>query len=58
MTDRTTKILLGFIAFGLWANLAVPLFQPQIATAQSAEEEIQHDLHNIYNGACPNHKIC
>jgi type II secretory pathway component PulM len=34
MSDRTTKILLGAIALGLWANLFIPLIQPISAIAQ------------------------
>jgi len=35
MTDRTTKILLGLIAAGLWANFATSFTQP--ATARSED---------------------
>lgn len=34
MSDRTTKILLGVIALGLWANLFIPLIRPISAFAQ------------------------
>jgi len=35
MTDLTTKILLGLIAAGLWANFATSFTQP--ATAESCD---------------------
>jgi hypothetical protein len=34
MSDRITKILLGAIALGLWANLFIPLVRPISAIAQ------------------------
>jgi len=40
MTDRTTKILLGSIALGLWANLFVPLIRPTAALAQYENDYI------------------
>jgi type II secretory pathway component PulM len=61
MIDRTTKILLGMIALGLWAHLVWWLFQPMVANAQNADSilrSIDSHLSAIYNGVCINHKIC
>lgn len=33
-TDRTTKILLFFIAAGLWGHLLIPMFAPTPSIAQ------------------------
>jgi hypothetical protein len=64
--DRTSKIILAFIAGGLWINAAMPLIRP--AYAQHAYMElISMELgtisetfkHLIANGTkCMNHKIC
>lgn len=55
--DRTTKIILAFIAAGLWANAAGSFIRP--ASAQSSElNDIAHDVHAIYIGTCINDKIC
>lgn len=63
MIDRTTKILLGIIALGLWANAIVPLYQPVTAIAQGTGLErvvqtIASDLDSIERGRCRNSKIC
>jgi hypothetical protein len=62
MTDRTTKFLLAVIALGLWANLAVSLFRPMAAVAQSYElSSIRSDVADlalIARGTCTNSKIC
>jgi hypothetical protein len=69
--DRTSKILLGAIAVGLWANLATTLMNPPAATAQINPQRNPQDtnaiLHNIDDniralirgtGACINTKLC
>lgn len=53
--DRITKLLLAVIAGGLWANLAIPLLNPVASKAQASMELY---VAAIYNGTCPNHKIC
>jgi hypothetical protein len=73
MTDRTTKLLLGLIALGLWANVTVTLFQPKAVAAQDRTlssiddhlSNIQSDLHktwrnvdDIGDGTCTNGTIC
>jgi len=35
MADKTTKILLGAIALGLWLNAVLPLFKPSVSSAQA-----------------------
>jgi hypothetical protein len=48
MPDKTTKILLGVIALGLWANIAVSMFRPITAVAQSLElTKIQRDVSDL-----------
>lgn len=54
MIDRTTKILLGLIALGLWANLAASVLRP----AGFELGSISSNLGNIANGTCVNRKIC
>jgi hypothetical protein len=57
MGDRTTKILLGLIAIGIWANL---LISPShhVASALAASSQMEMYVAAIYNGTCVNHKIC
>jgi hypothetical protein len=59
-TDKTTKLLLLFIALGLWANMIAPLFFPRVASAQSDStlRSIDSHLDAIYSGTCTNGKIC
>lgn len=70
-TDRTTKILLGLIAAGLWVNVADRLFTPGPVSAQDFSDiertlrsirtqvnSIQVQVNGIAIGACPNKKIC
>jgi hypothetical protein len=52
MQDRTTKILLAFIAAGLWMNALVPVFHSQRASAQDSTthlllEQMQSDVSSI-----------
>jgi ribose 1,5-bisphosphokinase PhnN len=64
--DRTTKILLAAIAFGLWANAAATMMPNIIRSAHalhySAPTEIASDLAKavmlIANGGCNNAKLC
>jgi hypothetical protein len=61
MNDKMTKILLGTIALGLWANVTVAILRTPIANAQGnnpALQAIQVNLAGIYNGTCVNRKIC
>jgi hypothetical protein len=55
--DRTTKVLLGLIAAGLWANVVAAQLRP--AFAQDVDlSTIEDDLHRIARGTCLNSKIC
>jgi len=60
MIDITTKILLGLIALGLFANAANFAVRPVLADEDYTItlNSIQHDLHNIALGTCPNKKAC
>ena len=66
--DRTTKIILAFIAAGLWANAITPLIKP--AQAQSSEvfsriamdtQTIAQSMKSLVEGGpvpCTNPKLC
>lgn len=61
--DRTTKLLLAFIALGLWLNAIAPLWHP--AKVAADEAQVEHDIHKIAdamdtisNGLCLNSHIC
>ena len=57
MTDRTTKILLGLIAVGLWANFATSFLQPATARSDDLVGEvaaIDFTVTSIAVGHCPN----
>lgn len=59
MLDRTTKILLGVIAIGIWLNIGVSVFKPSSAVAQSGEVgAIAGYVAAIAKGTCANQKIC
>jgi hypothetical protein len=64
MIDRTTKILLGLIAFGLLVNSAVSsvsLIRPAIAQEfaySNVLASIAGELGRIQLGNCNNRKIC
>lgn len=63
MSDRLTKIALVAIALGLWVNIAVTLLHPTPLRAQDATlglqiANIERDVGGMYNGLCPNSKIC
>ena len=59
MIDRSTKVLLAAIAFGLWANAWNGL-APVVAVAQDLDyiQRISQDFRKIANGSCSNGKIC
>jgi hypothetical protein len=69
MMDRTTKVLLAAVAFGLWANVAVTLLKPVAVNAQGMPDlslsmiqaelsRIGTDLGKIQKGTCLNERIC
>ena len=72
MIDRTTKILLVLIAFGLLANATVSLNRPAVAQTLTLAQEnslmlrsIASDLADVKayvgsmaNGVCANGKLC
>ena len=63
MLDRTTKLLLGAVAIGLWANLFAVLLKPTEAIAQAGAiagqlGSMSANLAAIANGTCANRKIC
>ena len=62
MIDKTGKVLLALIALGLWAHVAILVFQPISAVAQSDDLiSIRNNtsmLARIATGRCPNPKIC
>jgi hypothetical protein len=66
MIDRTTKILLAAIAFGLWANAGVPLLRATPAYANDQTEQsmlghlqsIKDDIKSLVDGHCLNKKLC
>jgi ABC-type methionine transport system permease subunit len=59
--DRTTKVILGLIAAGLWANIAAPFVAIAPAYAQMAESylsNIDSNIGRIARGSCANGKLC
>lgn len=67
MIDRITKIFLGMIAVGLWANVLVSLYHPITAAAQGRGQldyiatdvdALKGFVENIASGQCINRKIC
>ncbi|MFN3653273.1 MAG: hypothetical protein ACK47B_27135 [Armatimonadota bacterium] len=50
-TDRTTKILLGAIALGLWANVFRPALGPTPATAQEPAKPIDVNITRVGGAA-------
>jgi len=56
--DKATKFILAMIAIGLWANVAVTSLKPARATPFSDLTNIEEHLSAIYNGHCPNRKLC
>lgn len=64
MADRTTKLLLGAIALGLWLNLLSVWFKPvpvAAATQDAATAALlntQQAVSQIARGTCANLKIC
>jgi hypothetical protein len=59
MTDKTTKILLGAIALGLWANIVTPQIRPAHASSTITYlSSIDQNIQMIAMGACPNRRLC
>jgi hypothetical protein len=66
MIDRTTKILLAAIAFGLWANAGGSLLRVTPAYANDQTEQamlaslqsIKDDISSLVGGNCRNKKLC
>jgi hypothetical protein len=60
MIDRTTKVLLGLIAAGLWANAMMPLAKPTLAyaDADSCLARIDANISALVSGNCINAKLC
>jgi hypothetical protein len=54
----TSKILLGVIAAGLWANAFAGFIKPAAAASETYLAEIAHDIHAIFLGVCDNPKLC
>jgi hypothetical protein len=61
--DKSTKIILAFIALGLWANAISPLWHSRSVFAQ--DSRVDRDIHNISdniekiaNGLCLNSALC
>ena len=56
-----TKILLGLIAAGLWANAVASFVRPSLATSAAVEAAVssmQMNVAAIANGTCVNRRIC
>ena len=64
MTDRTSKVLLAFIAMGLWANALVSILGPKEAVAQGITgmvvdiSDIKSGVAALSGGTCLNPKLC
>jgi hypothetical protein len=60
MTDRTTKIILAFIALGLWLNALGPFLHVKTVSADdnAALQSIADDMSKISRGLCLNSIIC
>lgn len=63
MIDRTTKVLLALIAFGIWLNIALPIYRPSVAVAQDFQtpafiSSIASYVQQIATGTCLNHRLC
>jgi hypothetical protein len=58
--DKSSKILLGLIAAGLWANATVAVLKitPARADAESYLSSINTYIALIANGRCSNSKLC
>ena len=69
MIDLTTKLLLGIIALGLWANVGLQ-FRPLAAVTEHMSQlgylspiarsivEIEQNIESIEKGRCRNSKLC
>jgi hypothetical protein len=60
MIDRSTKILLGVIAAGLWANVLMPVLSPAPARAdvEGSLSRIDSNIRALTSGVCINGKLC
>ena len=64
MTDRTSKVLLAFIAMGLWANALVSILGSNEAVAQTISgmvgdiSDIKSGVAALAGGTCINSKLC
>ena len=67
MNNRSTKLILIFIALGLWANAAITIMRPAPAAADAESElrsidsrlsSIGDDIGRIQRGTCSNSKLC
>lgn len=61
----SNKWILILVATGLWANAVVAFIKPVQADAANDLsamvyhlDSIEHDIHSIYNGNCPNTRLC
>lgn len=69
MIDKTTRLTLMAIAFGLWANVFSPFLIPKSAHADDNSDTILYgiasdisdmasDIRQISIGTCSNEKLC
>jgi len=60
MIDRTTKLLIAFLAAGLWPNAVIPLLKstPAQADADSYLSSIDTNIGRLARGSCTNAKLC
>ena len=62
MNDRTTKVLLSFIAAALWLHLFAPLWetsaQAQFDPNTTFLRQIATSIQSIERGTCSNSTIC
>lgn len=57
--DKTTKILLAFIAAGLWANALAPAARAGIVPMAGTPDQVMATaLSMIADGRCNNPKLC
>ena len=61
MNDRSTKLILIFIALALWANVAATMMQPtpdSVTYFPSYLERMAIALDDMADGKCKNRKFC
>ena len=59
MNNRFTKLILIFIALGLWTNAAATFMRPTPAAAQfNSDARIAVAVEMIAFGTCTNRKLC